>query len=115
MRVIVCGGRNYWDRVLAYAVLDKLHRQKGIDAIIQGGANGADTLASEWADSRSVRNIQFDADWESHGNFAGPMRNRRMLEEGRPALVIAFPGGRGTADMVKKARKAGVQVVEIAP
>jgi hypothetical protein len=38
-----------------------------------------------------------------------------MLDEGKPDLVIAFPGGRGTADMVKKARRAGVEVVEIAP
>jgi len=31
-----------------------------------------------------------------------------------PDLVLAFPGGRGTADMVSRARKAGVRVVEIA-
>ena len=39
------------------------------------------------------------------------MRNARMLAEGKPDLVVAFPGGRGTADMVAQARKAGVRVV----
>jgi predicted Rossmann-fold nucleotide-binding protein len=35
-----------------------------------------------------------------------------MLAEGRPDAVIAFPGGKGTADMVRKARAAGLPVVE---
>jgi hypothetical protein len=115
MRVLVCGGRNYFDPVRVFAVLDKLHGEAGIDAVIQGGARGADELAGNWAVTHSVRNMQFDADWENQGNFAGPARNKRMLDEGKPDLVIAFPGGRGSADMVKKARKAGVEVVEIAP
>lgn len=115
MRVLVCGGRNYKDHVRLGDVLNKLHDEAGIDLIIQGGARGADELAFAWARVNGVPEEQFDADWENHGSFAGPMRNKRMLDEGKPDLVIALPGGRGTADMVKKARKAGVQVVEIAP
>lgn len=114
-RVLVCGGRNYTDAPKVRAVLDKLHAEAGIDLIIQGGAKGADDLAFDCARVNYVDQVQFDADWENQGSFAGPMRNTRMLNEGKPDLVIAFPGGRGTADMVKKARRAGVQVVEIAP
>ena len=44
---------------------------------------------------------------------AGPERNARMLAEGRPDLVVAFPGGTGTADMVRRAKAAGVRVVEV--
>lgn len=115
MRALVCGGRNYQDRERVYAVLDKLHADAGIDAIIQGGARGADSLASDWADTHAVRNQQFDADWENQGSFAGPARNQRMLDEGNPDVVIAFPGGRGTANMVEKAKRRGVKVIEIAP
>lgn len=114
MRVLVTGGRTYQDHARVHAVLDKLHAEAGIDVIIQGGARGADHLAWDWAISNGVEQQQFDADWENQGTFAGPARNARMLAEGRPDLVIAFPGGRGTADMVRKARKAGVNVVEIA-
>lgn len=112
-RVLVCGGRNYNDHARVAAVLDKLHAEVGISLIIQGGARGADELAFGWARANGVEEIQFDADWENQGSFAGPARNKRMLDEGRPDLVIAFPGGKGTADMVRKARKAGVDVVEI--
>ena len=117
MRVLVCGGRNYDDSRRVYAVLDKLHAEAGIDCIIEGGARGADALARSWAEHPyGCGNIEtYEADWDHHGKFAGPMRNSRMLDEGRPDLVISFPGGRGTADMVRKARKAGVEVIEIAP
>src|SRR5690348_9731855 len=110
MRVLVCGGRNYNDHVRVSAVLDKLHSEAGIDVLIEGGAYGADHCAGSWADDRAVTRETFQADWEALGTFAGPMRNKAMLDEGKPDLVIAFPGGRGTADMVRKARRAGVEV-----
>lgn len=114
MRVLVCGGRDYTDKARVFAVLDKLHAEAGIDRIIEGGAKGADTWAAQWGGSRGILET-YEADWENFGTMAGPMRNRVMLTQGRPDLVVAFPGGRGTADMVKKARRAGVEVVEIAP
>jgi len=115
MRVLVCGGRDYTDAFRVSAVLDKLHSEAGISILIEGGANGADTCARKWAGRNKVQVWTFAADWEAHGNFAGPMRNSRMIAEGEPELCVAFPGGRGTGDMMRKARKAGVEVVEIAP
>jgi hypothetical protein len=53
------------------------------------------------------------ADWAGLGRKAGPIRNEQMLSEGQPHLVVAFPGGRGTAHMVGIARAAGVEVIEI--
>jgi hypothetical protein len=50
------------------------------------------------------------AEWESLGRKAGPIRNQRMLTEGKPALVVAFPGGKGTANMVAQARATNVRV-----
>ncbi len=81
--------------------------------VIQGGCpTGADALARAWATDRNVECWTVDADWEKYGSAAGPIRNAQMLEETSPDLVLAFPGGRGTADMVKRAKAAGVQVVE---
>ena len=114
MRVLVCGGRNYSDHARVRAVLSKLHDANGIEVLIEGGANGADRLARQWADAFGVSVETYEADWENQGSFAGPARNTRMLNEGQPDLVVAFPGGRGTADMVRKACRAGVEVVEIA-
>jgi hypothetical protein len=78
--------------------------------LIHGGARGADRLADRFAKAHGWHVDEYLADWKTHGKRAGPIRNQRMLDEGRPQLVVAFPGGRGTADMVDRARAAGVSV-----
>lgn len=112
--VLVCGGRDYADRKHVFAVLDEIHAKTPIKMLINGGANGADAHARAWAKSRCAL-MTVTADWKTHGKSAGPLRNASMLKHGKPALVVAFPGGRGTADMIGKARAAGVEVREIAP
>lgn len=110
MRVLVCGGRDYQDEVRVAAVLSGIG---GISQIIHGGERGADDLARVWAIRSGITDRQFNANWSANGKAAGPIRNQRMLDEGKPDLVVAFPGGRGTADMVRRARQSGVPVMEI--
>ena len=74
---------------------------------------GADTAAHHWAGFKRVPVQVFHADWGQFGSGAGPSRNSKMLAEGKPEIVLAFPGGRGTANMVKQARSAGVSVCEV--
>lgn len=114
LRILVCGGRDFSDRDLVFRTLDALARRAVIGVVIEGNASGADRIAGYWARKKRIRNLKFPADWKAHGKAAGPIRNRRMLSEGRPDLVVAFPGGRGTADMVSAARKAGVEVMLVA-
>jgi hypothetical protein len=110
VRVLVCGGRDFDDRDTLNATLDELHRERGFTLLIAGGARGADSLAEAWAIAAGVPCKVYMADWENLGRKAGPIRNEQMLAEGRPELVVAFPGGRGTAHMVRIAREAGVEV-----
>ena len=116
LRVIVCGGRTYTDADTVARVLDGLHWTRGGIALLAAGdAKGADALALAWASWRGVSLQRFRADWDNLGRAAGPIRNQHMLDEVGPDLVVAFPGGRGTADMVRRARAAGVCVVEVGP
>lgn len=117
MRVLVCGGRDYGDRRAVEGGLEKLWHiyGRGEFVVIQGGATGADYLARQWCVMRQIPYETYPADWKHLGRAAGPLRNARMLDEGRPDLVIAFPGHKGTADMVRRARAANVEVVEVAP
>ncbi len=119
MRVLVCGGRDYDDHERVYAVLDFIAAEAEdsldpVDTVIQGAASGADHLASCWATARKVKVEGYRADWHNLGAAAGPIRNQKMLAEGRPDLVVAFPGGRGTADMVRRAKAAGIPTKEMA-
>jgi len=130
--VLICGGRNYGrvpmgcppDQLAAYQAraskeafilfetLDQLHRERRFRKVIDGAAPGADRLAHYWATKKGLPTKRFRADWRLHGRAAGPIRNMKMLAEGQPDLVIAFPGGDGTADMIRQARAAGVEVLD---
>jgi hypothetical protein len=113
-RVLVCGGRDYNDEERVFGTLDEIHKRSRITAIIQGYATGADDLAREWGyGQRNCAILSFAPDWNRYGKAAGPKRNAQMLAEGKPDLVVAFPGGKGTANMVAQARAAGIEVIEV--
>ena len=112
-RVLVCGGRDYANRELVFEILDAAHHYNPIELLIHGAAPGADNIAGKWADERLVPTQEFPADWKAHGRSAGPIRNKQMLETGRPHLVIAFPGGRGTKNMIDQARARNVPVATV--
>lgn len=112
MRVLVCGGRNYNEKAEFDLRMDELSQSlQKVICIIQGGADGADTLARHWAMERMLPVMTFPANWSRLGREAGPIRNEWMLDYGQPDLVVAFPGGRGTANMVKLAEAAGIEVI----
>ena len=111
-RFIVCGGRDYDDWIAVYAALDRLDARVGIAAIIHGDSPGADTLGKHWAEERGKPSEAYPAQWAMYGDAAGPRRNQQMLDEARPDGLVAFPGGRGTADMICRARAAGLKVWE---
>jgi hypothetical protein len=114
MKILVCGGRDYTDRSRIDFILKNYREYTGGDiSIITGGATGADTLALKWARANGIPWKVYPADWKTHGKKAGMLRNQFMLDQESPDLVIAFPGGKGTADMIRRSKKHKVKVVEI--
>jgi len=108
-RVLVTGGRDLTDRKLVFSALNELEPRPLL--VIAGGATGTDTLAEMWCNMSGIPLCVFPALWSSHGRAAGPYRNQWMLDFGQPDLIVAFPGNKGTADMVKRGKKAGVDIV----
>jgi transcriptional regulator with XRE-family HTH domain len=118
--VIVCGGRNYGDYDRVRAVLDRLARRVEIFAIRHGAARGADSLGGRWARENGYLEQVYPAEWDRLGKRAGFVRNQEMIDDHNPEIpssrvvaVVAFPGGNGTAHMVRIARAAGVPVWEL--
>lgn len=139
-RILVCGGRRYGTKVVDEKIVadreqvDRFRRtlQQMVRAvrersesrpivIIHGKASGADTLAADFVKLYGGSSVPFGniseraypADWKTHGRSAGPIRNRLMLSDGQPHAIIAFPGGRGTADMIRQGKKANIPVYEV--
>jgi hypothetical protein len=108
--VLVCGSRDYTDYSKVYECLKSLE----VSQVIAGGCRGADTLAVRAAKDCGYPFREFPADWQKFGKAAGPIRNQRMLDEGKPDLVIAFhenpENSKGTKDMIRRARSQGIPV-----
>lgn len=107
--VLVCGGRAYDDWKTVWRELQRLKPRK----IVTGQARGADALAERWAWYNGIEFQGYPADWRMFGLSAGPIRNSQMLAAEKPDIVLAFPGGTGTADMVNKALRAGYMVKQV--
>jgi hypothetical protein len=109
MRVLVCGGRDYTDREVVYACLAEAQFGLGMTVVIHGGATGADALAKEWCLENGFPQEEYLPHYGCWGKRAPLVRNQDMIDA-KPDLVLAFPGGSGTAHMVLIATRAGVEV-----
>lgn len=106
----VCGGRAYHRMRTVFEVLNREVPADGV--VVHGDAAGADALADKWAHEHARHIVRVPAMWNVNGNAAGPIRNA-VIAAMPLAKLIAFPGGRGTADMVAKAKARGIPVVEV--
>lgn len=111
MRVLVCGSTYFTDYSKLCQELEARVKPEW-KTIIHGNARGADKLSGLWAKAHNFELDVYPADWNKYGKAAGPIRNKQMLDEGKPDLVIAFrfKNSRGTQNMIDQATKAGVKV-----
>lgn len=111
MKLLVTGGRDFADRAFVFECLDRVDRKHTVMLLVHGACpTGADRWADEWAQARGVTRMPFPAQWKELGDKAGPIRNQRMLDITAPEAAVAFPGGRGTGDMLRRLERAGVPV-----
>ena len=129
-RVLICGDREWGaarddtpdEMARAFADIEALRAYvEGLppDAVvIEGEARGADRMAGQFARARGLEVESYPARWEKFGRAAGVIRNQQMLDEGRPTRVAFahrdLDRSRGTADMVRRAGKAGLPVEAVA-
>lgn len=110
--VLVTGGRDFNNRDFVLRMLDAQHRLHHFTHLMHGGSRGVDKTAGAWAHSVGVQEVCCYANWTMWPASGGIRRNMAMVAL-RPDLVIAFPGGRGTADCTAKARAAGLKIVVV--
>lgn len=112
MRILICGGRDFDDLDFVGWHLARLHRIFTIDTLISGMASGADTLGLFWAKEKNIPIDEYPANWKLYDKKAGSIRNQQMIDEGKPDIVFATPGGVGTEDMVRRAKKHSIKVIQ---
>lgn len=124
MRLLICGSREWGVLFTAFTPQERNERleeqelvrlvieQLNPDLIIEGGAKGADYEASRVAKELAITFMEFPANWSKWGKRAGMVRNQKMLEDGKPDYILAFhrdiSKSKGTADMIRRAKRNGI-------
>jgi predicted Rossmann fold nucleotide-binding protein DprA/Smf involved in DNA uptake len=113
MRVIIAGSRSIVNaEVVANAVEASGY---SVTEVISGGARGVDGLGEKWGLDRGIPVRRIEPDWKVFKRGAGPQRNREMANVA-DALVAIWDGkSRGTADMIRTARKFNLLVYVYSP
>lgn len=93
--------------------------------VVSGMAKGADELGANWARQHGLTLHEFPAQWDkldasgavvrqgprgAYNALAGFQRNQQMADNA--SGVLLFEGGRGTADMAKRAAAAGLDIYD---
>lgn len=109
-KIIIAGGRDFQKYELLIDKCDEILRHYDGVELVGGGAKGADALGKHYAELRQYDYKLFPADWDKHGKSAGPIRNKQMAEYA-DALIVFWDGkSRGSANMIKQARKLNLEV-----
>lgn len=119
-KILICGDRHYDNYLRIIEILQTLRENFHGIRVIEGGANGADSIAKYAAlmlnavHRGGFDSTTFEADWKKYGARAGPIRNSQMLKE-QPVLVVAFHDAieksRGTRDTIKKALNQNIPTI----
>jgi hypothetical protein len=104
MRIGIVGSRTFDNYELLVNTLSIF--AEGIDVIVSGGAQGADSLAAKYANDLEVDCLVLKPDWDKNGKSAGFIRNQQIVDASD--MIIAFWDGKskGTEDLINKARIA---------
>lgn len=117
MKLAVVGSRDFSKTgniiPLLEQVLEAEKRTGQSLTIVSGGAQGPDLIAQRWAESKGLPVEIFLADWEEHGDAAGPKRNGQIVEACERMLAFWDGLSTGTLDAICRAKKAGKVVTVI--
>lgn len=130
MKIIIAGSRTIMDFSLKNLMYTFFHSETPpfkptkITEVVSGGAKGIDKLGEEWAaeeyfyDSGHTKKEKipvkrFEADWETHGKAAGPIRNKQMAAYSDFLLLIWDGNSKGSANMKKEMQALNKPFVEV--
>lgn len=99
------------ERLAMTLALHELNDDYVFTSLAHGDAAGADRFAGCWAEQHGIPVTPYVADWIRDGKRAGPIRNMTMLINFKPELVVGFPGGTGTAHMLRIAKEASIPTI----
>lgn len=114
--VIVSGDYYFNDLALVHKALDEIHAKTPVAWVITGGDRNFDFAAWRWAETNKVQLHRYWPKWRAHGKFAGfkvgPQMLRSMFDPKLLLVFLADEVSRSTSDLIRRAEKAGIEVVK---
>jgi len=110
MKLLAHGSVLYADRDRIWGALDKVHARTKVTMLLTTDARGACYEALEWAKSNGVTPYMFIPDFQKYGHSAIQKLNKRIIAEGAPEGMVAFPGNKHTAELVEMAKAIPIPV-----
>ncbi len=108
--IIICGDRSWKDEKTIFLYIGTLPSDV---RVITGGAKGADAMAEKARIWHGLDGKVYDAKWHIFRKAAGPIRNRRMIKDENPYLIVAFHNNisrsKGTRDMLLQAKRKRIR------
>lgn len=108
--VIVTGGRHYVLSADDFLLIEATMRAVGARMIWTDGSAGVADQVGAWAQRRAAPLMKVTANWMHEGPATPEERNSSLVELAR--TVIAFPGEGPTDDLLGKARRRRLRIVE---
>jgi hypothetical protein len=93
-----------------FALLERTMQTVGAKVIYVDGGSGIASQVEAWARGREVPVHRVTANWMHDGPASRTERNTTLVELAR--TVLAFPGDAMTEDLLEKARKRRLLIVE---
>lgn len=113
MRLLICAGRHFADQHLCRQALDAFQRLHEVRVVIHGGNQCLGAPIEDWAREIGAHLIRYPPNWQRHGKQAERLRNRFMLTDSRPDIVLALPGGADTEELLSQARSQGIRTLSV--
>lgn len=126
---IIAGSREWTDRKAIERRLEAIEATGELACVIEGGAQGADRIAGQWAArarKRGIGWVRFPAEWRRNGVYnphAGKGRNVEMARWAVAArercgweprlLAFQLDGSSGTAHMIQTCKDLGIHGVVV--
>ena len=114
MNIIIAGSRTFTEYSIisrtVNMILAKWRFNKEFDILYSGCAKGVDTLAIDYAKEKGIKYKEFPANWEIHGNDAGPIRNSKMIASADGLVAFCDGKSKDTKDIIGKAERKGIKV-----
>ena len=112
-RVIIAGGREFNQYEMLKQYCDEMLKHKTNICVVSGAARGADALGEQYAKEKGYPINLYpvtNQDWQKYSGYAGHRRNQKMADNADALIAFWDSRSSGTADMIKRARKAGLPV-----